>query len=491
MPGPCTHPLRIALLTHSVNPRGGVVHTLELANALHDRGHQVTVLAPARRGQTLFRTPRCAVELVPLDAAADADPAAAVDVVQMIASRRAAYVKHLSQLLRTQTFDVLHAQDGIGANALADLCDAGAIGSFVRTVHHLDTFADARVMAWQTRAFRRASQVLCVSQTWCDTLLREHGVQAARVHNGVDLTRFSRCAEPQTPLPLPLPLPSGERVGVRGRVPAPTPPEDPHLQCAFGLASPNRSVGSPHAARNPHLAPRPLPEGEGVRQESSLSSSSADAQIATRHGLRPGAPLFLAVGGIEERKNTLRLLEAFIAFHADQPEAQLAIVGGASLLDHDAYAAGFHALLAASGMRSGPFEPVVITGTVPDADMPMLMRAADALLMPSVREGFGMVVLEALACGTPVVVSRIAPFTEYLGADEAESHCCWADPQSAASITAAMRRALAPAHAQALAQRTPAVCERFSWHASAARHEQLYRAHLALAASAPTLQTAH
>ena len=337
----------------------------------------------------------------------------------------------MSHLLRTQTFDVLHAQDGIGANALADLCDASAIGGFVRTVHHLDTFADARVMAWQARAFRRASQVLCVSQTWCDTLRREHGVQAALVHTGVDLTRFSRSSAPQPLLP--------------------------------------------------------LPEGEGAIQE----ARSADAQVAARHGLRPGAPLFLAIGGIEARKNTLRLLEAFIAFQAEQPAAQLVIVGGASLLDHHACAASFHALLAASGLLSGPFEPVVITGTVADADLPALFRSADALLMPSVREGFGMVVLETLACGTPVVVSRIAPFTEYLGADEAESHCCWADPQSAASITAAMQRALNPAHAYALAQRTPAVCERFSWHASAARHEQLYRTHVALAAPAPAFQTAH
>ena len=465
MPEPSSRPLRIALLTHSVNPRGGVVHTLELANALHDRGHQVTVLAPARPGQTLFRTPRCAVELVPLDAASEVDATA---VAQMIASRRTAYVKHLSQLLRMQTFDVLHAQDGIGANALADLCDAGAISGFVRTVHHLDTFADARVMAWQERAFLRASQVLCVSQIWCDTLRREHGVEATLVHNGVDLTRFSRCSTSQPFLPPPF----GERVGVRVDVPAPLQPEDPH--------------------------PNPLPEGEGATQESPSFSASTDTRVATRHGLRPGAPLFLAVGGIEERKNTLRLLEAFIAFHAEQPAAQLAIVGGASLLDHHAYTASFHALLSASGLRSGRFEPVVITGTVPDADMPALFRIADALLMPSVREGFGMVVLEALASGTPVVVSRIAPFTEYLGADEAEGHCCWADPQSAASIADAMQRALNPAHAQALALRTPAVCERFSWHASAARHEQLYRAHVALAALAapepavqPAFQTAH
>ena len=390
--------LRIGLLTHSVNPRGGVVHTLELANALHDRGHHVTVFAPALPGQTMFRMPRCALDLVPIRVPSTEAPRG---VAEMIASRRAAYVKHLSQRLRTQRFDVLHAQDGIGGNALADLCEAGTIDGFVRTVHHLDSFDDARVMQWQQRAFERASQVLCVSQTWCDRLASEHGVQAALVHNGVDLARFSR-------------------------VPA-----------------------------------------------------AGDSQVVARLGLRPGAPMFLAVGGIEERKNTLRMLEAFIAFHAEQPAAQLVIAGGASLLDHDDCARRFQATLAASGLRCGPSESVVITGTVADAQMPALYRSADALLMPSVREGFGMVVLEALASGTPVVVSRIAPFTEYLSADEQQAHVCWADPMSAPSIMQAMQRACDPAHARALAQRTPEVCERFSWPASAARHELLYRAHQA------------
>ena len=389
--------LQIALLTHSVNPRGGVVHTLELANALHDRGHRVTVFAPALPGQALFRTPRCAVELVPISET----PAG---VAEMVVSRRAAYVKHLSGLLRRQRFDVLHAQDGIGGNALADLCDAGAIDSFVRTVHHLDHFDDARVMAWQERAFMRASRVLCVSRTWCDTLQREHGVNASLVHNGVDLDRYSPIAD------------------------------------------------------------------------------ASDARVAAHYGLRPGAPLFLAVGGIEERKNTLRLLEAFIAFHAVQPSAQLVIAGGASLLDHDRYAGAFKERLRASSLRCGRGETLHVAGTVPDADMPALMRAADALLMPSVREGFGMVVLEALASGTPAVVSRIAPFTEYLGTNERDSHCCWAYPLDPASIAQAMWRSCDPAHARALAGHTPAVCRRFSWPASAARHELLYRAHLAPAA---------
>jgi glycosyltransferase-like protein len=388
--------LRIALLTHSVNPRGGVVHTLELADALHARGHSVTVLAPATPGQRLFREARCAVELV-------AVPDTPMSVVELVATRRAAFVKHLAKLLRVQDFDILHAQDSIGGNALADLRDAGAIHGFVRTVHHLDHFADDQLMQWQERAFRCASEVLCVSQTWRDHLLAEHHIEAALVHNGVDLQRYSK----------------------------------------------NRDA--------------------------------SDAAVAALYGLRRGAPMLLAVGGIEERKNTIRMLEAFISFRSDHPNAQLVIAGGASVLDHADYARGFDSLLAASGLRSGFGESVMIIGTVADEHMPALFRAADALLMPSIREGFGMVVLEALASGTPVVVSRIAPFTEYLNANESEGHCCWADPMSPASIAQAMLRACDPAHADALAHRTPDVCERFSWQASAQRHECLYRAHVALA----------
>lgn len=392
--------LRIGLLTHSVHPRGGVIHTLELADALHEAGHEVTVMAPALPGQALFRTPRCAVELVPVA------PAPA-DLASMVASRRDACIDHLApRLERGRGWDVLHAQDGIGGNALATLQERGLIDGFVRTVHHLDRFDDARVMAWQERAFLRARQVLCVSQTWCDTLQREHGVAAALVHNGVDLQRYGR------------------------------------------------------------------------------QPGAADARVRRRFGLRAGAahdaPVYLAVGGIEERKNTVRVLQAFAALRARQPQAQLVIAGGASLLDHDRYAREFTEALAASGLRVGPGADVVITGTVADDEMPALFRAADVLVMASLREGFGLVVLEALACGTPVVVSRQAPFTEYLPADERHGEACWADPLNPLSIADAMARACEPERAQALARAVPEVCRRYSWTASAARHVALYRAMRAL-----------
>ena len=111
--------------------------------------------------------------------------------------------------------------------------------------------------------------------------------------------------------------------------------------------------------------------------------------------------------------------------------------------------------------------------------MPALFRLADVLLMPSLREGFGLVVLEALASGTPVVVSRIAPFTEYL--DAGEAGWVWADPERAGSIASAMVRAADPARAAALRRSPPSVLDRYSWTASAARHVALYRAHHALA----------
>jgi glycosyltransferase-like protein len=382
-------PLRIGLLTHSVNPRGGVVHTLELARALHDLGHRVTVFAPAAPGERFFRASPHEVDLVPVGP----PPKALAD---RVGEHIEAIRRHLERRVQHDAFDVLHAHDGIGGNALADLAEAGTIASFVRTVHHLDPFEDTRLAAWQARSVQRARQVLCVSPGWCMTLKREYGIDAALVSNGVDCERFHRTAGP------------------------------------------------------------------------------LDAALRQHFGLRLGAPLYLAVGGVEARKNSVRLLEAFIRLRDELPGAQLVIAGGASLLDHSDCWQRFHALAGSVGLVAG--RDLVLTGPLRDEDMPALMRSADALVMPSLREGFGLVVLEALACGTPVVVSGIPPFTEYLEDAAIDGHALYADPHDAASISAAMRRAVEPARALSLAAAVPPVCRRYSWPASAQRHVALYRA---------------
>jgi len=113
----------------------------------------------------------------------------------------------------------------------------------------------------------------------------------------------------------------------------------------------------------------------------------------------------------------------------------------------------------------------VLTGPLEDADMPGLYRLADVVAMPSLNEGFGLVVLEALASGVPVVVSRIAPFTEYL----TDADCQWADPQQPSSIADAVERALHTRDPVAIARSAERLIARFSWAASARRHVMLYR----------------
>jgi glycosyltransferase involved in cell wall biosynthesis len=113
---------------------------------------------------------------------------------------------------------------------------------------------------------------------------------------------------------------------------------------------------------------------------------------------------------------------------------------------------------------------------VADAHIPALLRVATVVAYPSVCEGFGLVVLEALASGTPVVVSRIAPFTEYLGTNDV----LWADPDDASSICDALYVGVGTARFS-----TPALCQHFSWQTSAQRHIELYREFLSSTASAP------
>ncbi|MFM0297434.1 MULTISPECIES: MSMEG_0565 family glycosyltransferase [Paraburkholderia] len=379
--------LRIALLTHSVNPRGGVVHTLELASALTALGHEVTVFVPAAPGESLFRLPPCRVVYAPI-------VLAQVNTVAMVEARIDAFRRALIEH-DAAAFDVLHAQDSISGNALADLKTQGLIHGFMRTVHHLDHFEDPRLTAWQRRAFQDADHVLCVSDTWAREMQSVYGISASTVPNGVDVARFF-------------------------------PRRDQH-----------------------------------------------DAQLRQRFGLQ-GGPIVLAVGGIEARKNTLALLEAFASVRSGLPQAQLVIAGGASLLDHDAYSRRLLQRASELGLSIGPYESVVLTGPLEDAVMPALFRSADVLSMVSLREGFGLVVLEALASGTPVVVSSIAPFTEYLD----DATCCWADPDDVESIAAALVRALGE-NGIDFGHAVPALLARFSWAASARRHVDAYRRFLA------------
>jgi len=123
--------------------------------------------------------------------------------------------------------------------------------------------------------------------------------------------------------------------------------------------------------------------------------------------------LFLTVGGIEPRKGSRYLVEALGLLKAvPGPRPMLAVVGGHSFQDYRAYRDEVLGSLGSHGLRLG--DDVVLVGTVPDAELPGWFGAADSFVFPSISEGWGLVVLEALAAGLPVVASDIPGYRALL-----------------------------------------------------------------------------
>jgi glycosyltransferase involved in cell wall biosynthesis len=172
--------LKIALLTYSTKPRGSVIHTWELAKALTELGHQVCLFALDKDGLGFERSAPFDIQLV------TAKPAPA-DVDGLIKQRIAEFVVGLS----ATAYDIYHAQDCIGANALAILRELVKIKHFVRTVHHIEDYASPYLTECQDKSIRQPNLCLTVSDRWHKTLQQDYQITAPRVLNGVDTVRFS------------------------------------------------------------------------------------------------------------------------------------------------------------------------------------------------------------------------------------------------------------------------------------------------------------
>jgi glycosyltransferase involved in cell wall biosynthesis len=117
----------------------------------------------------------------------------------------------------------------------------------------------------------------------------------------------------------------------------------------------------------------------------------------------------LHVGTIEPRKNLTRLVEALQRLRSEGHRIPLVVVGGKGWL-YDAFFQRLEELEVC--------EDVILPGYVPPADLPAVYTAAKAAVMPSVYEGFGLPLLEAMACGTPVISSNASSLPE-IGGDAA------------------------------------------------------------------------
>lgn len=309
--------MRIALLTYSTRPRGGVVHTLALAEALAALGEEVHVWTLGRHGDTAFFRPvdpAVTVHAVPFEAREG--ESVGERIVRSIEVLRTAFAQ------QRHRYEIVHAQDCISANAALPC---------IRTIHHLDHFTTPQLAACHEKAVVGPYAHICVSQSVADEVSAGWGLAPTVIPNGVDAARFARAAEDVT-----------GRGAWRARL------------------------------------------GRYV----------------------------LALGGIEPRKGSLDLLEAYAALRCSDPRHQdltLVFGGGETLFDYRDYRATFDARARELGVR------VVVTGVLEEDELPPLVAEASALAMVSTKEGFGLAALEALAAGVPVVARDLPVLREVFG----------------------------------------------------------------------------
>ena len=211
------------------------------------------------------------------------------------------------------------------------------------------------------------------------------------------------------------------------------------------------------------------------------AAPTARAELRQSMGIAADELVVLSVGGIEERKNSLRCLAAFAELAAALPRALWVVIGGASILDHRAYQERFDRQLAA--LAPGTRDRIRRLGAVSDAELCRWYAAADVLLCPSEQEGWGLCVLEAMAAELPVVVSRRPPFTEYVS----ECEALLVDPTDETAITGALAQLAAdPTRRARLGAAGRRTAERHSWTRAAQLHIELYERALGSGAQLPS-----
>ena len=163
----------------------------------------------------------------------------------------------------------------------------------------------------------------------------------------------------------------------------------------------------------------------------------------------------LYIGTLQPRKNLLRLVEAFHAIH-DQVDARLVLAGEKGWL-YDQIFARVQAL--------NLNERVIFPGFVAEADKAALISGAAVYAYPSLYEGFGLPILEAMACGTPVLSSNSSSMPEVAG-----EAALLVDPYRTDAITAGLLRLLTDDALRAdLAEKGFQQVQRFSWEKAARR----------------------
>jgi len=141
------------------------------------------------------------------------------------------------------------------------------------------------------------------------------------------------------------------------------------------------------------------------KQSFQLSQKNQSASVIKKYGLTGN--YFFSIGRLEEKKNTVGIIQAFNFFRQKSTQSwQLVLLGKP----------GFGFEKVTQEIANSPFAgDIIIPGWVEQGDVPFLMAGAQALLLPSFYEGFGIPILEAFAMGVPVITSNLTSMPEVSG----------------------------------------------------------------------------
>jgi glycosyltransferase involved in cell wall biosynthesis len=162
---------------------------------------------------------------------------------------------------------------------------------------------------------------------------------------------------------------------------------------------------------------------QGLEPRFAPADARRQDEVRRRYELQ--RPYLLCLGAIGRRKNLVRLVEAF----ADSP-----VLEGTDLVLAGAAGNAIKEVREAVERRRAG-DRVRLIGAIADEDVPAVISAAAALVMPSLYEGFGLPVLEAMGCGTPVVIADRRPLT-----DVADGAAITVDPEDRGAIRAGLER---------------------------------------------------
>jgi glycosyltransferase-like protein len=200
-----------------------------------------------------------------------------------------------------------------------------------------------------------------------------------------------------------------------------------------------------------------IPNGVDSARFAAAAAGTPEAAAARAVWRERFGRYVVTVGGIEPRKGSLDLLEAYALLLATDPELRLVIAGGETLFDYRDYRADWDKRAAELGVS-----PVVL-GPVADANLPSLVAAAEVFAFPSHKEGFGLAPMEALAAGVPLVVSDLPVLREV-----------FRDAASYATGPVDLARQLLAAPDQDRGALGRALAATYTWESAAAAHLEFY-----------------